>query len=107
SQTRAGKWPCHLDWYWCERREPVHRNTDATGQMQKAVTLDPLNPMLGEDLGYDLIVNRRYDGAVQQFRKVTGLDPQDPVAHAYLALALEAKGCQRYAAAWMPYSSEY
>src|SRR5258706_14213365 len=60
--------------------------------MGKALALDPLNPMYGEDLGYDLLVARRYDEAIQQLRKVVELDPEDAVGRAFLALALEAKG---------------
>ena len=65
---------------------------DARNQMQKALALDPLNPMYGEDLGYDLFIDRRYDEAVQQLRKVVELDPEDAVGRAFLALALEGKG---------------
>ncbi len=65
---------------------------DAQKQMQKAVALDPLNPIPNQDLGYDFIINHRYDAAVQQLRRVVDLDPEDAAAHAYLALALEAKG---------------
>ncbi len=65
---------------------------DAQNQMAKALAVDPLNPMYGEDLGYDLIINRRYDEAIQHLRKVVELDPEDTIGHAYLALALENKG---------------
>jgi serine/threonine protein kinase/TolB-like protein/Flp pilus assembly protein TadD len=72
--------------------EMIGQWQDAQNQMQKALALDPLNPMYGEDLGYDFFINRRYDQAVEQLRQVVELDPEDPIAHAFLALALEAKG---------------
>jgi eukaryotic-like serine/threonine-protein kinase len=65
---------------------------DAQNQMQKALALDPLNPMYGEDVGFDLMINHRPDEAVQQLRRVIELDPEDAIAHSFLALALEAKG---------------
>jgi adenylate cyclase len=65
---------------------------DAEKQMKKALALDPLNSMYGEDLRYDLYLNHRYDEAVQQLRKKTELDPEDQIGHVFLALALEAKG---------------
>jgi serine/threonine protein kinase/tetratricopeptide (TPR) repeat protein len=72
--------------------ESVGQWQDARNQMQKALALDPLNPMYGEDLGYDLFLAHRYDEAAQILRKVVELDPEDAVGRAFLALALEAKG---------------
>ncbi len=68
---------------------------EALSQLQKAQMLDPLNPMPTECLGYDSLVNHRYDDALQYLRQVVELDPKDPIGHGFLALALEAKGLRR------------
>lgn len=48
--------------------------------------------MYGEDVGFDLYLNRRYEDAVRQLRETMGLAPEDPLARIFLALALEAAG---------------
>jgi serine/threonine protein kinase/Flp pilus assembly protein TadD len=68
---------------------------EALRQMQRAFDLDKLSPMFGEDLAYDLLMNRRYEDAVRQLRETVGLAPEDPFAHALLALALEVVGNSR------------
>src|SRR5262249_29829564 len=72
--------------------EFMGRWQDAVSQMQRAHEMDKLSPMYGEDLAYDLFVNRRVDDAVRQLRETVSLAPEDPIAHAFLALALEGQG---------------
>jgi tetratricopeptide (TPR) repeat protein len=72
--------------------ESVGRWQDALAQMQRALAAEKLSPMYGEDLGIDLFLNRRVDDAERQLRETVGLAPEDPFAHAVLALVLEAGG---------------
>jgi serine/threonine protein kinase len=72
--------------------ETTGRWQDALNQMQRALDMEKVSPMYGEDLAYDLLLNRRVDAAVQQARETAALALRDPFAHAVLALALEAQG---------------
>jgi Tfp pilus assembly protein PilF len=64
----------------------------ALKQMQRAHDMVGLSPMYGEDMAYDLFLNRRHEEAIAQLRETVGLDPKDPFANALLAMALEAAG---------------
>ena len=72
--------------------EQVGKWPEAVKQMQLAHEMDKLSPMYQEDLAWDLFVTRRNEDAVAQLRETVGLAPEDPYAHALLALALEATG---------------
>jgi serine/threonine protein kinase/Flp pilus assembly protein TadD len=72
--------------------EATGRWQDAVNQMQRALGMEKLSPMYGEDLAYDLLMNRRVEDAARQARDTAALAPQDPFAHAVLALAFEAQG---------------
>jgi serine/threonine-protein kinase len=72
--------------------EATGRWQDAVNQMQRAHNMEKVSPMYGEDLAYDLLMNRRVEDAVRQARETASLAPQDPFAHAVLALAFEAQG---------------
>jgi serine/threonine-protein kinase len=72
--------------------EFMGRWEDALHQMQRALDMEKVSPMYSEDLAYDLLMNRRIEAAVRQARETVGLAPEDPFAHAVLALALEAQG---------------
>jgi tetratricopeptide (TPR) repeat protein len=68
---------------------------EALTQLQKAQALDPLNPLPTECLGYNSLVNHRYDDALRLLRQVVELDPKDTLGRSFLALALEAKGLRQ------------
>jgi len=72
--------------------EFVGKWPEALQQMQRALDMDKLSPMYGEDMAYDLLVLGRNDEAVRQLRDTVRLAPEDPFAHALLAMALEATG---------------
>jgi tRNA A-37 threonylcarbamoyl transferase component Bud32/Tfp pilus assembly protein PilF len=72
--------------------EFVGRWPEALRQMRLALDMDKLSPMYGDDLAFDLFVNRRNEDAAQQIRETVGLAPQDPYARALLAMSLEASG---------------
>jgi serine/threonine protein kinase/Flp pilus assembly protein TadD len=72
--------------------EAIGRWQDAVNQMQRALGMEKLSPMYGEDLAYDLLMNRRVEDAARQARDTAALASQDPFAHAVLALAFEAQG---------------
>src|SRR5262249_55568145 len=72
--------------------EAVGHWGEALNQMRLALSLDKLSPMYGEDLGMDLIANRRIGEAIRQLTETAALAPEDPFSHSLLALALEADG---------------
>jgi tetratricopeptide (TPR) repeat protein len=75
--------------------ESIGNWKQALYQMQLAHESDKLSPMYGEDLGWELLVNRRNDEAIRQLRETVRLAPEDPNAHSMLATALEAAGNAR------------
>src|SRR5262249_40872405 len=54
--------------------------------------LDPLSPVINSDLGWTLMMLRRYDEGIAQFRKTLEIDPTFWVAHCGLGESLEHKG---------------
>jgi tetratricopeptide (TPR) repeat protein len=77
------------------------RWADALTEMRKALELDPLNPMIGGDLGYDLISNRQYDEAIRHMQTALQLNSEDPDARIALSSAYEGKGMRAEALAEM------
>jgi len=59
---------------------------------RRAVELDPFSTFANANLGYLLILARRYPDAIAQERKTLELDPSYYLAHQDLAQALEASG---------------
>jgi TolB-like protein/Tfp pilus assembly protein PilF len=59
---------------------------------RRAVELDPFSTFANANLGYLLILARRYPEAIAQERKTIELDPNYYLAHQDLAQALEASG---------------
>ena len=65
---------------------------DALAQMQKALDLDKLSPMYGEDSGMDLYTVGRYQESADRIAPIADQNRYDPFAFNVLALALEATG---------------
>jgi predicted Zn-dependent protease len=72
--------------------EVVGHWEEALNQMRLALSLDKLSPMYAEDLGMDLIANRRIGEAIRRLTETATLAPEDPFPHSLLAVALEADG---------------
>ncbi|HYY99487.1 MAG TPA: protein kinase, partial [Pyrinomonadaceae bacterium] len=75
------------------------RNEEALALGQRAVELEPLSLRVNHGRARQLFFMRRYDRAIDQFRKTLELDPNYPPAHEWLGYAYEQKGMQREAVA--------
>ena len=64
----------------------------AIAEVNRAVELDPVSPIIHADLGTVYTVARRSEDAIEQFRHTLELNPQFYWAHRQLGLALELKG---------------
>jgi TolB-like protein/Flp pilus assembly protein TadD/class 3 adenylate cyclase len=64
----------------------------AIDELRRAVELDPFSPFINANLGYHLILARRYPEAIAQCRKAIELDPTYYLSHQDLAQALELSG---------------
>jgi serine/threonine-protein kinase len=63
------------------------RLNEAQMQIDRAQSLDPLNPVIRTDVGMTRYYAEDYTGAVDQYRKTLELDPDFLLAHIYLGLA--------------------
>ena len=68
------------------------RQEEASEEIKEARKLDPLSPIVGVAEGRILHFARRFDEAVERFRKIVELDPSFIPAHCDLGAALEEKG---------------
>jgi tetratricopeptide (TPR) repeat protein len=64
----------------------------ATGELKRALELDPVSPIISGSLGLVYTMARRYDEAIAQFRDTVEMHPEFHWAHRFLAWALELKG---------------
>jgi TolB-like protein/Tfp pilus assembly protein PilF len=60
--------------------------------MQRAIALDPLNPLACRTLGTALIAARRYPEAIAALRRALALSPRMVIAHAWIGDALMLQG---------------
>jgi serine/threonine protein kinase/Tfp pilus assembly protein PilF len=75
--------------YYCT---PMRRLEDALAAAQKGLELDPLSPSLHNELGYQFLLIRQYDRAIEQFRMALDLDPHELMAHLRLGVAYVQTG---------------
>ena len=68
------------------------RTAEALVEGQRALALDPLNPILNTHIGWHYIMAHQYDAAIAQLLKTLDLDPDYGLAQWYLGLAYEQKG---------------
>lgn len=66
------------------------RSNEALAEAKRALDLDPASPGMNQDLALQLYYARRFDEAIEQFRKVLEMDYRD--AHAGLGSVFAAKG---------------
>ena len=71
-----------------ERASHAGNRTDVVAHLKRAVELSPSAPSLRNDLGASYLRLGDYDSARRELEQATALDPEWPVPHANLALAL-------------------
>src|SRR4029077_16173455 len=59
---------------------------------KRALELDPLSLIINADLGQNFLLARRYDEAIDQFRKTLAMDPRFYYARWSLGEALQMRG---------------
>jgi tetratricopeptide (TPR) repeat protein len=69
-----------------------HKTEEAIGEYQKAIKLDPRDPLPHTLLGNALIDKNKTEEAIAEYRKAIKLDPRDPLPHQILAIVLRAQG---------------
>jgi TolB-like protein/tetratricopeptide (TPR) repeat protein len=75
------------------------RMKQALEEIERARELDPLSLETADEVGWQLLYARRYDGAKEQFHKVLEMDPQYRRARRGLARTYEVKGMYQQAIA--------
>ena len=78
-------------WYSVWLRS-LGRFDEAMREIKRAQDLDPLSPVIGENVGCVLLYSRQYGSAIAEFRKVINLSPDFPAAHTYLGWAYTMTG---------------
>jgi TolB-like protein/DNA-binding winged helix-turn-helix (wHTH) protein/Tfp pilus assembly protein PilF len=71
---------------------PMGRESEAIGENQKALTLDPLSLPINNFMGVTYAFARDYEKSYRQFQHTIEMDPTFPLAHAYFAGLLVAIG---------------
>src|SRR5207249_9938528 len=75
------------------------RTDEAMREIKLAQDLDPLSLIIRTNVGMIECFARRYNEAIEQYRKVLEADPNFVIARRKLASALEAKGMEQEAVA--------
>jgi serine/threonine-protein kinase len=85
-------YPTAHQWY-ANYLAVLQRPKEACAEMFRAQELDPLNSVIGMDVGLTCYYTAGdYDKAIEQYRKVLELDPNFGLTYLYLALAQVARG---------------
>jgi TolB-like protein/lipoprotein NlpI len=84
-------------WYGMHYLAPMGKLAEAITEMQRAVELDPVSPVINTNLGAAYYFGRQDDRAIEQFRKALELDPEFGFAHRYLMDVYAEKGMFREA----------
>ncbi len=83
-------YPMAHNWYGVNLAA-MGRLEEALDKVGRAEQLDPLSLIINTDVGHILYLSRRYDQAIDAFRKVIDLDPHFARAHARLGMTYTAK----------------
>ena len=67
------------------------RAEEARKQIEKAKQIDPLSAAISTDMGFNLVIAKNYDEAIQSLKSTLELYPRFPIAHLWLARAYQAK----------------
>src|SRR2546423_739630 len=78
-------------WYG-EYLTALGRTDEAVEEGGRGRQIDPITPEVGWDLGLALFFGRRYDEAVEQFKKSVDLNPNFWLSHSFLAWSYGEKG---------------
>jgi tetratricopeptide (TPR) repeat protein len=85
-------YPTAHQWY-ANYLAVLQRPKEACAEMFRAQELDPLNSVIGMDVGLTCYYTAGdYNKAIEQYRKVLELDPSFGLTYLYLALAQVARG---------------
>jgi tetratricopeptide (TPR) repeat protein len=68
------------------------RPDESLAEREQALNLDPLSPIITSELGLSYLAARKYDRALEEFRKAVELYPDFAPAHSFLAEACEWNG---------------
>jgi DNA-binding winged helix-turn-helix (wHTH) protein/TolB-like protein len=68
------------------------RTDEAVAEGKRAEQIDPISPEVGWDLGLALFLGRRYDQAIEQFKRTIDLNPDFWLPHSFLAFCYGEKG---------------
>jgi Tfp pilus assembly protein PilF len=71
---------------------PLGRLDEAIAALRRAVALDPLFPMVNQELGWAFIYARQYDQAIEQLQKTLEIEPNFAEPHRGLGEAYTLKG---------------
>jgi TolB-like protein/DNA-binding winged helix-turn-helix (wHTH) protein/Tfp pilus assembly protein PilF len=78
-------------WY-SEYFTALDRTEEAVAEASRAEQIDPISPEVGWDLGLALFFGRRYDQAIEQFKRTIDLNPNFWLPHSFLAWCYGEKG---------------
>ena len=94
-------------WHWLGNGLPIlGKNEEAITAAKRAEEIDPLSPIISADTGFDLILLRRYDDAIEQARHTFSIDPNFWYAHYIMGVAYDLKGMHAEAVAELRRSVE-
>ena len=85
-------YPTAYQWYATNHLAPRGRFAEAQAQLERARTLDPLNPAIGTSVGFVHMLDGQLDSAIRQHTAVLDLDPQFGIAHYFLGQVYEQQG---------------
>jgi eukaryotic-like serine/threonine-protein kinase len=84
-------------WYACFNLAPMGRLEEAAREARRARDIDPINQSVCAVVGMIDYWNRQFDQAIPEMSNVLEIDPNFPIAHIYLGLALHASGRRKEA----------
>ena len=94
-KINPGYAPAHR-WY-ADFLKAMGRLDEALVEVGKAEELDPLNLGIGTSLGHVLYLSRRYDAAIDQYRKMVEMDPGYVQTHIWFGRPYLQKGMNQEA----------
>jgi TolB-like protein/Tfp pilus assembly protein PilF len=68
------------------------RMDEALKEIDRALELDPLSPLVNAAAGRALCYARQYEASVEQLKKTIDLDPHLPLGHCYIAMTYSLQG---------------
>jgi TolB-like protein/class 3 adenylate cyclase/Tfp pilus assembly protein PilF len=79
--------PTAHQWYSAFLLGVVGRAVDAIAEMERALDLDPLSPIINRDAGRTYLFTGDYEAAIERARRALELNPEEPGARIVLTLA--------------------